>query len=145
MGIWKEPLRVVETLAEADHIEPTKLPFESGGGYGLLNEAQEYRRHQRRFCGPPGGCGESHTMHSESQSRGTFWTATSCELRYLAFDDDFVHPMRVRGSNTMLPNPQSIDEQREPAAIPDQPDIEVEHRRAQQSGEVFADESYSER
>jgi len=45
----------------------------------------------------------------------------------------------------MFPKPQSIDEQREPAAIPDQPDIEVEHRRAQQSGEVFADESYSER
>ena len=31
--------RVVETLAESDHIEPTKLPFESGGGYVLLNEA----------------------------------------------------------------------------------------------------------
>jgi len=31
--------RVVETLAESDLIEPTKLPFESGGGYVLLNEA----------------------------------------------------------------------------------------------------------
>jgi len=45
----------------------------------------------------------------------------------------------------MSPEPEFIDEQREPAAIPDRPDIEVDHRRAQRSGEVFADRSYSER
>ena len=74
--------RVVETLAESDLIEPTKLPFESGGGYVLLNEAQESRRRQRQFCAPLGGAGILEHEIRTTVHRRAMHTRTDRQPRY---------------------------------------------------------------